>query len=109
MGKIRKTYTLDFKLKAINLYFNEGMGAKSIGHELGIAYAIVERWVNHYKREGIDGLKEKRGKSKDLHTGRPRKNPLSDAEKIKKLEAENEYLKKLLALKKGMVHQKRRY
>jgi transposase len=27
---------------------------------------IVERWVNHYKREGIDGLKEKRGKSEGL-------------------------------------------
>lgn len=80
------------------------MGAKSIGHELGIAYAIVERWVNHYKREGIEGLKEKRGKSKGVHIGRHRKNSLSDAEKIKKLEAENEYLKKLL--KKGMVIKK---
>ena len=49
-GKIRKIYNIEFKLKAIKLYFEEGMGAVYIGKELGIAYAIVERWVNHNKR-----------------------------------------------------------
>ena len=103
MGKIRKTYTKEFKLKAIKLYFEEDMGAKSIGKELGIAYAIVERWVNHYKREGIKGLEEKRGKATGLNKGRPKKVPLSDIEKIERLEAENAYLKKLLALKKELI------
>jgi transposase len=108
MGKIRKTYTLEFKLKAINLYFNERMGSKSIGRELGIAYAIVDRWINHYKREGVQGLEEKRGKAKGTNKGRHRKNTLSDTEKIQRLEAENEYLKKLLAMKKEMMRQKRK-
>ncbi|MCI2256497.1 hypothetical protein L2D08_19340 [Domibacillus sp. PGB-M46] len=40
MGKMRKTYILDFKLKATNLYVHEGMGAKSITHELAIALGI---------------------------------------------------------------------
>jgi len=108
MGKIRKTYDIEFKLQAINLYLEEGMGAKSIGKELGIAYAIVERWVNHYKREGIQGLEEKRGKAKGYNKGRPKIDPLSDAEKIQRLEAENAYLKKLLALKKEMILKRKR-
>jgi transposase len=107
MGKIRKTYNIEFKLKAIKLYFEEGMGAVSIGKELGIAYAIVERWVNHYKREGIQGLDEKRGKAKGPNIGRPKKEPLSDAEKIERLEAENEYLKKLLAMKKELIQKRK--
>ncbi|XRG76724.1 transposase [Rossellomorea sp. GAMAL-10_SWC] len=108
MGKIRKTYTKEFKLKAINLYFDEGMGLKTIGKQLGIAHSVVERWVKHYKNEGIAGLEEKRGKAKGPNIGRPRLEPLSDAEKIQRLEAENAYLKKLLALKKEMVLKRKR-
>ena len=59
MGKITRTFT-----KAIKLYFEKGMGFKSIGKELGIAQCIVYRWINHYKNEGIQGLEEKRGKAK---------------------------------------------
>jgi transposase len=107
MGKITRTFTKEFKLKAIKLYFEKGMGFKSIGKELGIAQCIVYRWINHYKNEGIQGLEEKRGKAKGPNNGRPKKESLSDAEKIQKLEAENAYLKKLLVLKKEMMQKRK--
>jgi transposase len=39
--------------------------------------------------------------------GRPRKNPLNSEEKTKRLETENAYLKKLLALRKEWIRQKK--
>ncbi|KHF28432.1 hypothetical protein LR68_02827 [Anoxybacillus sp. BCO1] len=39
MGKIRKTYDVKFKKKAVDLYFKEGMGYKTVARKLGIAHA----------------------------------------------------------------------
>lgn len=36
MGKIRKTYDVKFKKKAVDLYLKEGMGYKTVAKELGI-------------------------------------------------------------------------
>lgn len=49
----------------------------------------------------MEGLEEKRGKSKSVNKGRPRKNPLSPEEELVRFRAENEYLKKLWALDRG--------
>ncbi|KKI88971.1 transposase [Bacillus sp. SA1-12] len=107
MGKIRTTYTKEIKLKAINLYENEDMGIRSISKELGIGYTIVQRWIAHYKSEGIQGLNEKRGKSRNPLKGKAKKDHESDTEKISRLEAENAYLKKLLAAKREMIPEKK--
>jgi transposase len=107
MGKIRTTYTKEIKLKAINLYQKEDMGIRSISKELGIGFTTVQRWIAHYKREGIQGLEEKRGTSRSPLKRRPKKDDESDTEKISRLEAENAYLKKLLAAKKGMIPEKK--
>jgi transposase len=81
MGKIRKTYTKEIKLKAINLYENEDMGIRSISKELEIGYTIVQRWIAHYKREGIQGLDEKRGTSRNPLKARDKKDHESDTKK----------------------------
>ncbi|KAB2493458.1 helix-turn-helix domain-containing protein [Priestia endophytica] len=107
MGKIRKTYTKEIKLKAINLYENEDMGIRSISKELEIGYTIVQRWIAHYKREGIQGLDEKRGTSRNPLKARDKKDHESDTKKISRLEAENAYLKKLLAAKRGRISEKK--
>ena len=98
MGKIRKTYDVKFKKKAVDLYFKEGMGYKTVARKLGIAHAMVRRWVKHYEQEGIQGLEEKRGKAKGPSKGRPRTRPEDPETKIKRLEAEVEMLKKLLKM-----------
>ncbi|HDR8476810.1 transposase [Bacillus thuringiensis] len=95
MGKIKVTYDVEFKKKAIDLYLKEGMSYKNIAKELGIHHSVVSRWVKYFEAEGIKGLEEKRGKAKGPGIGRTKKDPEA---KIKRLEAENEMLKKLLGM-----------
>ena len=61
--------------------------------ELGVTYSVIDRWIKKYENEGILGLQEKRGRSKQT-------NEVSQDARIQRLEAENAYLKKLLATKK---------
>ncbi|MGQ7871826.1 transposase [Bacillus sp. 1A] len=98
MGKIRVTYDMEFKKKAVDLYIKEGMGYKTVAKELGIDHSVVRRWVKYFEAEGIKGLEEKRGKAKGSGLGRPRTKPEDPEAKIKRLEAENEMLKKLLKM-----------
>ncbi|MEK4677785.1 MULTISPECIES: transposase [Bacillus] len=98
MGKIRVTYDVGFKKKAIDLYLNEGMSYETVAKELGTHHSVVSRWVKHFEAEGIKGLEEKRGKAKGPGIGRPRTKPEDPEAKIKRLEAENEILKKLLEM-----------
>jgi transposase len=63
--------------------------------------SMLQRWVNDYRQEGVEGLKEKRGTSKEKQKGRPRKNSLSNKEKLIRLEAKVEFSKKLLNVRKG--------
>ncbi|MED3183874.1 transposase [Bacillus thuringiensis] len=96
MGKIRVTYDVEFKKKAIDLYLKEGMSYKNIAKELGIHHSVVSRWVKYFEGKGIKGLEEKRGKAKGSGIGRTK--PKDPEAKIKRLEAENEMLKKLLGM-----------
>ncbi|GAB2535837.1 helix-turn-helix domain-containing protein [Gracilibacillus alcaliphilus] len=96
MGKKRKTYNIDFKKKVVNLHLKDGMGYNTIAREMNIDKNQVRRWVNHFKAEGIKGLEEKRGRARGVGQGRSRTRPENPDEKIKRLEAENEMLKKLL-------------
>jgi transposase len=98
MGKIRETYDIEFKKKAVDLYLNEGMGLRTVSKKLGIDHTMVQRWVKHFEAEGISGLEEKRGKANGPSKGRPRTRPEDPQEKIKRLEAEIEMLKKLLKM-----------
>ena len=98
MGKIRVTYDIEFKKKAIDLYLNKGMSYETVAKELGTHHSVVSRWVKHFEAEGIKGLEEKRGKAKGTGLGRPRTKPEDSEAKIRRLEAENEMLKKLLGM-----------
>jgi transposase len=69
-----------------------------VAEKLGISSSVIRRWVKHFKSEGINGLEEKRGKAKGTGQGRPRTRPEDPEAKIKRLEAENEMLKKLLKM-----------
>lgn len=101
MGKIRQTYDVAFKKKVVDLYLKDGMGYDMVAKEVGISSSVVRRWVKHFEAEGIKGLEEKRGNAKGPGKGRPRTLPEDPEAKIKRLEAENEMLKKLLKMRKG--------
>lgn len=98
MGEMRRTYDEKFKKKAVDLYLKKGLGYKSVAREMGIHDTLVRRWVKHFEAEGFKGLEEKRGTAKGPGIGRPRTCPEDPEAKIKRLEAENDMLKKLLQM-----------
>nr|WP_255293710.1 helix-turn-helix domain-containing protein [Bacillus toyonensis] len=49
------------------MYLHRGIGSKLIGKELGVTYSVVDRWIKKYKNEGILGLQEKCGRSKQTN------------------------------------------
>lgn len=99
MGKHRRTFSVDFKMKAIEMYLHKGMGSKLIGKELGVTYSVIDGWIKNYNSEGILGLQEKRGRPKQINANSIKSN---QEDRIERLEAENAYLKKLLAMKREM-------
>jgi len=101
MARVQHTHSTESKYKAVQMYLEHGFGYKRVAKELGIPEASIRRWVKFYENEGMSGLEEKRGKSKGINKGRPRKNPLSPEEELIRLRAENEYLKKLWSLQRG--------
>ncbi|MBG9735800.1 transposase [Paenibacillus alvei] len=100
MGKKRSTYDIDFKCRAVSMCLEEGMGSKTVAKTLGIDDRMLRRWITHYELEGIEGLKEKRGRATGSQRGRPKKN-MTLEEEVLRLRAENALLKKLWALQRG--------
>ena len=117
VGDCGITYNPAFKIQAINKYqqgempiqiFNEaGFNLQIIGKEQ--PKSCLKRWRKTIKEKGKEGLiSEARGSAKT--GGRPRTKPLSLEEEVKKfkaknalLEAENEFLKKLKSLERGLI------
>ena len=94
-------YNKNFKIKAVKLYHEQGLTCNEIFKQAGFDLNIIGKqkpkeclrsWKRAYKLKGEDGLKlETRGKGGG--GGRFKIKNLTDAEKIKWLEAENAYLK----------------
>jgi len=117
VGDCGVTYNPEFKIKAIDKY-QEGKSPSMIFIESDFNLDVLgkkqperclKRWRKTYKEKGKYGLlQETRGS--DKAGGRPRKKPLSVEEEIKQLkarnaylEAENDFLKKLKALERGLI------
>ncbi|MBG9742865.1 transposase [Paenibacillus alvei] len=100
MGEKRRTYDIDFKRRAVAMCLEEGMGSRTVAKTLGINDRMLRRWITHYERQGIEGLKEKRGRATGSRKGRPKKN-MTLEEEVLRLRAENALLKKLWALQRG--------
>lgn len=96
-GRKHRTYSKEFKLRAIKMKLEEGYSNPRILAELGIPEESVLRdWVRRYRAQGEAGLEERRG---NAAKGRPPKKPLTREEellqRIRRLEMENAVLKKL--------------
>ena len=105
-------YALEFKEKFIEEY-SKGKLSRIIFEENGFDIEIIgikrveqsaQRWKKSYEKEGLLGLKD----SREHSSGRPKSRELTDDEKMKKLEAkiklleiENEFLKKLKKMRRG--------
>lgn len=75
---MRNKYTEEYKTSAVKMVLEEGKAAPEVAHNLGIAVSVLYKWIRKYK--GIDA----KGKKEDFQ------------EKIKRLENENQDLKKRL-------------
>jgi len=114
------SYSPEFKLKAVmdyksgkiptQIFIEQGFDLDMIGKEQ--PKRCLKRWRDSYERFGEEGfLTERRGKGS---TGRPSSKHLSMEEKLKKaearikfLEAENDFLKKLEELERQALKKKR--
>lgn len=95
-------YSHDFKVWAINQW-DSGLPASDIFKQAEFDLKIIGedvpkqclgRWRTIYKIKGVQGLRsDGRGKTKGLNCGRPKIKNISDAEKIRRLEATVAYLK----------------
>jgi transposase-like protein len=93
------TYTQVFKLAAAKLY-EQGLTPSEIFRKAELDLDLVgkdqpqqclRRWLKLVRTRGADGLVEQRGKNG--RGGRPKTRGITEADKIKRLEAEVAYLK----------------
>jgi transposase-like protein len=93
------TYSKEFKVRAVKQYYENCLSPRMIFKEAGFDLALIGsnipdqcfcRWKRVYNFRGVERLStETRGKG----GGRPKTKGLTDADRIKRLEVENAYLK----------------
>ena len=102
MGKKHNTYSFETKLAAVKAVVDEGMTRPEAMAKFGIAStSSFKKWLEAYREEGPEALKPK-PKGRPRGSGSPPKELTREQElerRIQKLEAENAYLKKSIALK----------
>jgi transposase-like protein len=93
-----KKFTLDEKLEIVQQCVGNLNNYQATADQFGTSYQQVYTWVKKFSEDGVEALKDKRGKKQSK--------PLTNEEKLiqkireqeiqmRKLQAENEFLKKL--------------
>ena len=96
-----RTYTREYKLKAIKRYMTGDESLRKIAVDLALTdYTVLKDWVNKYKKDGEAAIQTTFGRRNYLlHEERQDKIASDELKaRIKYLEAENEYLKKSYSL-----------
>ena len=88
MMKGRKT-TLQERIDIVTDHIQSGMSYAETAEKYDVSYQQVYQWIQKYKANGIDGLVDRRGRSK----------PIEEMTDIEKLQAENRILKAQLERK----------
>jgi transposase len=99
-GKVRKTYSSEYKLLAVKRHIDDGISYKRVAEEFRVHEQMIIKWCKKYRNYGEESLREQRGSFKGPTKGRPRTKEMTKDEEILRLKAENEYLKKLLNLER---------
>ena len=88
MTKSRKT-TLEERIRIVEEHIRSDASYAQTAEKHNVSYQQVYRWIQKYKAKGIDGLIDRRGRSK----------PVEDMTEIERLQAENRILKAQLERK----------
>ncbi|MGZ4164746.1 MAG: transposase [Tumebacillaceae bacterium] len=95
----RKTYSKEFKYKAVKMHKKGIMGYKAIAKEMGVpCHNMIKRWVANFDLYGVAGLEERRGKATGCRRSKIRS--LTPEEELRRLRVEVELLKKIRALQR---------
>jgi len=80
-------YTEEYELSVIKCHYEDGETIMDLVQETGIQCRMIKEWLNCYAREGYAGLIT-------LKCVKPKAaEPKTDAERIRRLEMENEVLR----------------
>ena len=107
MGKKHTAYSFETKLAAVRAVVDEGMTKPEAMEKFGIASpSPFKKWLKAYREEGPEALRPKpRGRPRG--SGSPSGETTREQElerRIKRLEAENAYLKKSIALMLASIY-----
>ena len=95
-GKNRE-WSTEEKLRIIDRVFNGEGSSREIGLEENAYHGMIRNWIYRYKRQGIEGITNKKKPGNPLVKYQAKKN-LNELEKLEyenmKLRIENERLKK---------------
>ena len=104
MNKGRKT-TKEERIEIVAFCIENGKNYGLTMEKFGVSYQQIYSWIRKYEENGVDGLNDRRGKSKpeDMLTeaGKLRKENKILQAKLKEMEMENKLLKKLRELRGG--------
>ncbi len=96
-----KTYSREYKLKAIKRVLEGNESIRSVAVDLGLTdYSVLRDWIKKYKKDGEDAIQTSFSR-KNYLLHEDRQNAIATKElkeRIEYLEAENEYLKKSYSL-----------
>lgn len=104
MIKGRST-ALEERLEIVMYYFQNGKNFHQASEQYNVSYQQVYQWVKKFEKEGEDGLKDKRGRTKAELELTPDEKYQRD---MKKLERENERLRAEVAFLKKLEELERR-
>ena len=101
MGKKHTAYSFETKLAAVRAVVDEGMTKPEAMEKFGIASpSPFKKWLKAYREEGPEALRPSRGGAEGVRLPSGETTREQELERrIKRLEAENAYLKKSIALK----------
>ncbi len=86
-----RTYSFEFKLYVVELYLTTEVSYREVALSVGIYDpSTIVKWVNDYRKAGIDALRPKRKGMKHTVSRTKKNNPNKDnQEYLKELEEEN--------------------
>ena len=97
-----KSYSEEFKLKAIKRVLNNNETALSVAIDIGLSSdGLLQNWIKKYKENGYNIVERKRGRLTMSKVTKKKENETQE-EKIKRLEEENLYLKAELEYSKKL-------
>ena len=102
-----KTYSVQFKLDAIELYLTTEMSYREVANQFGVStFSTIANWYIAYQKNGVDGLSQPKGRPSKMPK-KKNKLPVSDSSKteltyLEELEKENRRLKIELAYLKEL-------